>query len=588
MKNYRRKLIFIPLIISFFLGCVGYFQLYKINKIQEHWNDYLNNIDSKGVLIDELKDSLGFGGSHHAFKNYVLRGDEKYSKMAEKVLGNSFLTLKKIESIEGNTEQELYHIHNIQRTIKEYKDNIAVVRKMKESGASIGEIDKAVKVDDRPAIVGFHWLKENQLRRKESASLKISESEMEARVALVVSYIITIMFIFLITYYTSIKLVEAKIKAESVANLKSNFLANMSHEIRTPLNGIIGFTGILSDMKLSREVSEQVNYIRECGESLAGIINDILDFSKISAGKLNVVRSDFNLLNCINSTIHIFDHITTSRGIDLSLKIDDNVPKFIASDSLRLKQVLTNLVGNSVKFTEKGSISVRVQLEKQTGPKLKLLFTIKDTGIGISKEAQERLFYSFEQADVTTSRKYGGTGLGLSISKKLIEAMGGEISVSSEEGKGSEFKFSIVAKVAENIIEEQKGLISKDRESKKDLKILIAEDNKVNQLLVKKLLQKLGFNNFKIVENGKMAIESLNDEEFELILMDIQMPVMDGYEATKTILKYWTGEKKPIIYALSANVLEEDKKKAREIGFDGYIEKPIDLDNFAKILEGIS
>lgn len=576
----------VPLLMCLLLCGVTFIQYVKVDNIKYQWITYLKNVDSKGLLYADLKDTLGYGGAHHAFKNYILRGDESYSNIADNSLSEAISILDKIEINPTLTDEEFFHVKNIYATVKEYKEQIEIARELKLRGASIKEVDAQVKVDDTNAVNGFQWLNENQEKLKKEFSAKIENSEKEAKTTLIIGLLFSTIIVFYLTYYTSRKLVEAKIKAESIANLKSNFLANMSHEIRTPLNGIIGFTGILSDIKLSTEAKEQVRYIRECGESLAAIINDILDFSKISAGKLSVMKSNFNVKNCVLSTIHIFDHITTSRGIELKINIDDNIPDIIAGDSLRLKQVLTNLIGNAVKFTEEGSIEVNVDLVERDNKYIKLKFRIKDTGIGISEEAQSRLFYSFEQADVSTSRKYGGTGLGLTISKNLIEAMGGEIEVLSTEGEGAEFIFSITAFNPIDIGEVstvQK--ISITERSSESFKILVAEDNKVNQLLVKKLLQKLGYTNFKIVDNGKLAIEALNEEDFDLILMDIQMPVMDGYEATSTILKYWTGEKRPLIYALSANVMEEDKKKASEVGFDGYIEKPIDIDEFSVVLD---
>ncbi len=586
LKNYQQKLMIVPLLISFFLSAVAFYQFLKIEEIDQQWKTYLKSVDSREIYFSELKDTLGFGGAHHAFKNYILRGDEKYSRDANNSLSEALGILNKLKENPTVTTEEFFYIENIYSTIEKYKNNIEVARELKKRKASIEAIDSSVRVDDGPAIEAFKWLRENQKKLKNEATAKIQESGEGAKVALFTGLIFSTLFIFSLTYYTNKKLVEAKLKAESIANLKSNFLANMSHEIRTPLNGIIGFTGILSDIKLPEEAKEQVKYIRECGESLAAIINDILDFSKISAGKLSVVRSNFNVRNCARSTIHIFDHITTSRGIELKVDIEENVPELISGDSLRLKQVLTNLIGNAVKFTEKGSIEVKVILLQKSDLNIKLQFSIRDTGIGISEEALSRLFLSFEQADVSTSRKYGGTGLGLTISKKLIEAMGGEIRVESVEGKGSEFIFTITAQSPTPVVEVAETLKKKPIERANDRKrILVAEDNKVNQLLVKKLLEKLGYNNYKIVENGQLAIEALNEESFDLILMDIQMPVMDGYEATKTINKYWTTEKRPRIIALSANVMEEDKKKAREAGFDDYIEKPIDIEEFSKILD---
>jgi signal transduction histidine kinase/ActR/RegA family two-component response regulator len=382
----------------------------------------------------------------------------------------------------------------------------------------------------------------------------------------------------------------AKKNTERVLETKSSFFANMSDEIRTPLNGVIGFTGLLLDEKLSKVASEHVQHIKECGESLMMVINDILDISKIEAGKLVIEKLPMNLEKTIETSMFVFSTVVSQKKISLDYSISESTPKFISGDSLRIRQVLLNLIGNAVKFTEKGAITIDVTSEGDVdGPEFNLLFKIKDTGVGIPQEAIHKLFKSFEQVDSSITRKYGGTGLGLSICAKLIPLMGGDIWVESEENKGSIFYFTLNSKKENTAKDAENYNIPRVKHTEGNqgdvIKILVAEDNKLNQTLVRKVLAKIGCNSVDIVENGREAIEATQNNDYDLLLMDVQMPEMGGYEATK-IIKSNLKQKIKIV-GLSANVFDEDKIKAKEAGMDDYLEKPINIRKISEVIESM-
>lgn len=386
---------------------------------------------------------------------------------------------------------------------------------------------------------------------------------------------------------TSEKLVKAKEKIQRALESKSSFLANMSHEIRTPLNGIIGFTGLLSDIKLPKEASEKVEHIQKCSESLLMIVNDILDYSKIEAGMLNIESTATDIRKELQTAIYIFDTHITSKNIRLSFEVDENIPEYILSDPYRLRQIFLNLIGNAIKFTDEGFVNIFIGINKKIpDQKIELICKVKDTGVGIDREASSKLFNAFMQEDSSTTREYGGTGLGLAICARLVGLMNGRIWVESEKHEGSEFCFTFLTEAVSGDLEvvNLKPKTINLNSKTKDLKILVAEDNSVNQIIAKGFLKKLGCENVFMVENGKLAVEAVMEVEYDLILMDIQMPEMDGYEATKVICKYYEGKKLPYIVGLSANVFPEDKIKALDAGMQGYLGKPLDLNELAEII----
>ncbi len=473
----------------------------------------------------------------------------------DKLLSSSFDEF--VESIfQKPTKTEL---DNSNLPLTNVGDYIEIYKEKKELENQINRLKKAVLEKS------LH----NKNLQKEVSALKVKRKELEVE----------------------------KSKADLSNQNKSSFLANMSHEIRTPMNGVIGMANVLQQTKLTDTQQEYLDIINTSASSLLSLINDILDYSKIEAGELTLENIFFKLDDVLKQVFDIFRFRAGGKGLDLDIQIHPAIPSCLKGDPVRLRQVLINLVANAIKFTESGKVTIRVQIASESETDLILRFQVTDTGIGISEEQKKKLFKSFSQADTSITRKYGGTGLGLTISKELSRLMDGKIGVKSRKGKGSTFWFTArFEKTAnENNTETNssrtfrfQAIKNNDSRSKpkRNLSLLLVEDDIINQKVTRIILENEGYI-VDIAENGEKAVRLLKNNQYDLVLMDIEMPGMNGYQATQKIRSQKTDILNPTIpiIAMTAHAMTGDREKCLSAGMDDYVSKPINTKILNKKIE---
>jgi len=560
----------------------------------QHTEQVISN--SNSLLMDFINHETGIRGYLITEKEVFLQ--PYYSSLSaikihfnelNKLTSDNLQQQKRIDTLDILINKRIDLSSNLINLVKEHKINVAGKIAGVEQGKMIGEKIRVL----------FAEINKTEYKLLNERKSKNDSKDVSYKLLFLILGLISLVILIIFFFSTlknqiksklakeekhalelnTIQLTADKVIAEESARLsqlavdaKQQFLSTMSHEIRTPLNSILGFTNVLLKTDLGEKQKEFVQAIKTSGDSLIFLINDILDLAKVNAGKMTFEKKPFQIKKSITLIQNSFDLIVKEKNLEIVNEYDNRIPAMVVGDSVRLNQILLNLMNNAVKFTQKGKITISIKLLSEDEENTTIEFAITDTGIGIAENKVNSIFNVFEQAEIGTSNSYGGSGLGLAIVKQLVEFQGGSIGLKSKLGEGSTFSFILPFEKTDLKVETESKLIKLDSEIK-NMKVLVAEDVALNQLLIKMILSDFGFEH-EVVVNGKIAIEKMQTNTYDIILMDLNMPEMNGFEATEYIRN--TMKSKIPIIALTADVTITDLTKCKESGMDDYISKPID------------
>ncbi|WP_117235915.1 ATP-binding protein [Vibrio maerlii] len=585
---------------------------YSFSKLESSIQNYRVDVVQRQTMLTDIRNQLGYGGAIHHFKNFVLRGETRYLSAAKSGFKNALSTIEHYHDLEL-TAEESKALVLLTGVIRQYQSQLTDLYREGYDSSLISMTDEKVKVDDEPAIRAINLLYDemNNMRRNASANNDVLMNNSIDLTLIGGTLIFLACLIGLAWVYRSVlkrissfaaysrelhdgnirsadtsnwdelseiadnysavieELSIEKDKAESSAKAKSAFLATVSHEIRTPMNGVLGVAQLLEKSQLNSEQRSQLRSLYESGEHMMVLLNEILDYSKIEEGKLELDKVPFAMSSVVGFIQSMYYSIAKDKGLELHINSSIASNRWYKGDRSRLRQIIFNLLNNAIKFTDRGYIEISFD-ESQQGDRLRLDIGVKDTGIGMSEEVQQRIFTPFEQADSSTTRNYGGTGLGLSIVKRLAELMHGQVSVNSQEGMGSYFKVSVYLDETEPV---EDSVVQTKRLSYEGLKALIVEDNRVNTLVIESMLKQKGFEVAK-AGNGREGVQLASQESFNLILMDNHMPLMDGLQAMP-LIRQQEHNKDVVMLGCTADVFQESRTKMLQAGADELVAKPI-------------